>query len=92
MHPFEADGLLTGLILGVTLLVWAAYRHGPVGDLGGHFRSIDAFAMVLILLQTVPLAWRRSRPVPALAVMAAAELVFYAFNHLPVTGGGRRKR
>lgn len=86
-HPFEADGLLAGLILGVAVIIWAAYRHGPVPDLGGHFRPIDALGMVLILLQTVPLAWRRSRPVPSLAVMAAAGLVFYAFNFLPVSGG-----
>jgi DNA-binding NarL/FixJ family response regulator len=86
-HPFEADGFLAALILGVTVLIWAAYRHGQVPDLGGHFRSIDAFGMVLILLQTVPLAWRRSRSVPALAVMVAAGIVFYAFNYLPVTGG-----
>jgi signal transduction histidine kinase len=87
-HPFQADSLLAALILSVTVIIWAAYHNAPPADLGsGHFRSIDALGAVLILLQTVPLAWRRSRPVPALVVIAAAGLAFYVFNYLPVTGG-----
>jgi signal transduction histidine kinase len=88
-HPFEADCLLVGLIFGVTVLIWAAYRHAPPADIGGggRYRAVDPLGTVLVLLQTVPLAWRRSRPVPALVVIATAGLVFSAFNYLPVTGG-----
>jgi hypothetical protein len=49
-HPFEADYLLAGLILSVTLIIWVAYRDAPAADIGGHYRSVDAFGMVLIVV------------------------------------------
>jgi hypothetical protein len=75
------------MVLGVTVVVWAAYHRSPAAEIGGRYRALDAFGMCLVGLQTVPLAWRRARPVSALAVMTAAALIFYAFNYLPVNQG-----
>jgi signal transduction histidine kinase len=87
-HPFEADTLLAAAILALTVIVWVAYRNAPPAELGGgRFRSADVFGAVLVVLQTVPLAWRRARPVPALVVIGAAGVAFSGLNYLPVTGG-----
>src|SRR5215510_750946 len=60
--------LISGLTLaGIALFETAAYTRG-VED------PEDSLAVVLNLLATVPLVWRRSRPIPVAVVVSFAAL------------------
>jgi signal transduction histidine kinase len=63
-RPVVVDSALAGLVVVVTVLLPAgSFSNNPVG------------ALLLGLLLTVPLAWRRRAPVPAAAVVTAAGLL-----------------
>jgi hypothetical protein len=64
MSPVLVEGLLSLLVTGVVLtsLVGGAAesRLSPAATL--HFRTADGFALVLLLLGALSLAWRRRAP------------------------------
>jgi signal transduction histidine kinase len=69
-HPLLADGLLAVLLAAVSLIAL-----GYAGkDCDGGCRPGDAGAVALVLLQTLPLAWRRRHPlaIPLVAGLASA--------------------
>ncbi len=70
-HPRAADGLLAAL---VTIATLAAHLFGesPADDPD----EIDPtwWTVVLVLISTVPLAWRRIRPMTVALVVVAAEV------------------
>jgi signal transduction histidine kinase len=63
-RPFVVDSALAGLVVVVTVLLPA-----------GTFSDSPSSALLLGLLLTVPLAWRRRATVPAAAVVTAAGLI-----------------
>lgn len=74
-HPFGADALLAVLISVISLTFHltehAAEYHDP-----------SAWGVVLTLGATVPIAWRRRRPIAVLAVVLAFQMVAEAFNYV----------
>src|SRR6056297_4109135 len=70
-HPRAADGLLAAL---VTIAALAAHLFGesPADDPD----EIDPtwWTVVLVLISTVPLAWRRIRPMTVALLVVAAEV------------------
>jgi hypothetical protein len=57
-RPVLADGLLAVLLAGFSLVaLWYGNR-----DCEGACRPGGAVAVALVLVQTLPLAWRRRRP------------------------------
>src|SRR5689334_5789410 len=65
-HPLLVDTLIA---LGLTLL-----SLGTIAGGAGDFGSIEPLSLVLILLQTLPLAVRRMAPVPVFVVTFGALL------------------
>jgi signal transduction histidine kinase len=73
-HPLAADALLAGLLVVVSLVVLAYMNR----DCTGKCRPGDAGAVALVLLQTVPLAWRRRRPLATCVVAGVASALYGA--------------
>jgi signal transduction histidine kinase len=73
LNPVVADGLLAAVL---ALLAFSQLLIQPsiYRRLGIEVRSPDLVAVLIVLVQTIPLAWRRRAPVLVLAVLAAAEL------------------
>jgi len=68
-HPVLGDRLLAvGLGVAGEVALW-------VGGAPAHTRSPDTIAAVLVLVQTLPLAWRRQHPDRALRIIGAATVV-----------------
>jgi len=49
------------------------------------FRSPDLLAAALLALATVPIAWRRKRPIVVLAIVQAATMPYLVLNYNPTT-------
>jgi signal transduction histidine kinase len=62
----------------------ALYVHRPGYE---QYRPPDAWAVVLVLAGTLPLAWRRRFPLAVLAATGALAIVLEAANYPPSTGG-----
>ena len=75
----EQDALGALLLTTLSLIGVITHLHVdlPEGEGEAAARSIDALGIGLVLLQTIPLAWRRRRPVAVLCVSATA-LFFYS--------------
>ena len=73
LNPLVADALLAAtlalLALSQLLIQNSIYRK-----LGISFRSPNLLAALIVVAQTLPLAWRRRAPMLVLAVLTAAEL------------------
>ncbi len=69
--------------------ITAALLIGNIGpaDTAQTERNIDAFAIVLILIAGGATLWRRTNPVPALAVATIASLTYWIMDY-PLAGGG----
>jgi signal transduction histidine kinase len=76
--------LTTTAVVGVIAHLNVDLPEGP-GDLA--HRGLDGLGISLILLQTVPLTWRRRTPVPVLAVTAVAFVVFSSLGYFPSVAG-----
>jgi signal transduction histidine kinase len=76
--PFVVDGLLALFCATVTIATVVAADEPRDGS------EIDPLVVVLLLGQTLPVAWRRRRPVPAWAVCGAAAAV-YGVGEFPDT-------
>jgi signal transduction histidine kinase len=74
LDPTVADGLLAA---GLTLLALPGALGTSVvyRQLGMDFRPPNALAVAIMLVQTLPLAWRRRAPLLVLATVAAADFV-----------------
>jgi signal transduction histidine kinase len=72
-HPFVTDAL-AAVVLCVAALVAA---HGP------GYRPVDAFAVALVSLMSLPLALRRPTPMTVLVVSATALLIYEIRGYPP---------
>jgi signal transduction histidine kinase len=82
-HPFGADSLLAALLTAIAIPgIWVDVRIE-----GFEFRDPDGWAVVLVLAQTVPLAWRRKYPLLVLPVVGIATLIQTETGYPPTTGG-----
>ncbi len=83
--PLAQDALIAALITAASLLGLLVHFHVdiPEGALDSSNRSLDLLGVVLALLQTVPLAWRRVAPVAVLAITASAMFLFFALGYFP---------
>jgi signal transduction histidine kinase len=73
-RPLVADALLAAVLTVVSLVVLAYASQ----DCRGRCRPGDGGAVSLVLLQTLPLAWRRRRPLAISLVVGAASAVYGA--------------
>ena len=79
-HPFTADALLGAALAAVSVpALWLGQSNSA------HYRRPDAVAVLLVLSQTLPLAWRRRQPTRVLAIVGVSAVVFEAFG-FPSTG------
>jgi signal transduction histidine kinase len=85
MSPVLVEGLLSLLVTGVVLasLVGGAAesRLSPAGAL--RFRTADGFALVLLLLGALSLAWRRRAPLAVLVVSGTAFVLYEGLGYAP---------
>jgi signal transduction histidine kinase len=73
-RPLVADALLAAVLTVVSLVVLVYASQ----DCRGRCRPGDGGAVSLVLLQTLPLAWRRRRPLAISLVVGAASAVYGA--------------
>ena len=78
-HPFQADALLAGVIGLLTISAWIAESNSSKVDLSS-YRHMNAFGVLLIAAQIVPLAWKRKAPFVALVIIASAIVISFAAN------------
>lgn len=78
VDPRVFDALLA---LGITVLGIGSLFVEGFAD-AGTYRETDAFAVALGLVATVPVYWRRTRPLPALVVSCLAIMVTAGFDYL----------
>ncbi len=72
-HPVGADAVLAAVLAGLAV---------PSPFLaGGGSRPADALAVALVLAETVPLVWRRSRPDVVLVAVGAATVAYFAAGY-----------
>lgn len=81
-HPFVADALLALVLTVVSLLGLVATTPSGVD-----YRDDDALVVVLILLSTVPVAWRRKTPCGVLVVAGVASVAIEAMHYYVGIGG-----
>lgn len=79
-HPFVADSILAALVAAIPIAIWIV---GDNPEPGVDWREPDAGLAVLIALTSVPLAWRRVRPllVMGLTVLTALLMGAAGYNH-----------
>lgn len=77
------DALLATLMTATSLVGVLAHLHVdlPEGSGDAAARNLDALGVTLVLLQTVPLVWRRRAPVSVLAVTMAALFALSALGY-----------
>ena len=82
-RPVAVDGATAVLLFAVSLpglwFVPEALQIEP--------REPDALGVVLVALGSLPLAWRRVRPVTSFVVLLAATVALSALGYLPTTNG-----
>jgi signal transduction histidine kinase len=86
LNPVVADGLLAAVLALLAfsqLLIQPSIYH----RLGIEVRSPDLVAVLIMLAQTIPLAWRRRAPVLVLVVLTAAELTNLLLRYPPTLAG-----
>jgi signal transduction histidine kinase len=83
--PLGQDTLIASLLTAASLVGLLVHLHVdlPEGgtDVANH--PLDTLGIVLALLQTVPLVWRRVAPVVVLAVCSVAMFLFFFLGYLP---------
>ena len=86
LNPVVADGLLAAVLALLAfsqLLIQPSIYH----RLGIEVRPPDLVAVLIMLAQTIPLAWRRRAPVLVLVVLTAAELTNLLLRYPPTLAG-----
>ena len=75
--PMVQDSMIAAALTAVSLVGVVTRLHVDLPEGGdASLRSLDTLGIMLILLQTAPLAWRRRAPVLVLAVIAGALFLF----------------
>src|SRR4051812_2318018 len=82
-NPFRADALLALLLAGLALPGPFLDPHTTI-----HFRDPDALAVILVLLGSLPIAWRRLYPVTVLIVAGVPAVLYEALGYRPGNLGG----
>jgi signal transduction histidine kinase len=81
--PTVQDAVIAALLAAAS--IWGVLAHIqvdiPEGGSEAANRSLDALGIGLILLQTIPLAWRRRAPLPVLSIVAAALFLFSLLDY-----------
>ena len=82
-RPIAQDVLLAGLLTTTSLVGVLVHLHVdlPEGGEEATIRSLDALGLLLILLQTVPLIWRRRAPIQVLAVTMSALFAYSVLGY-----------
>ncbi len=75
LNPLVADALLAAGLISLDL----AALVGPTGH-REVVRPADALAVIILVLMSLPLVWRRQRPVPVLGVTMAAFMAYHLFE------------
>ena len=80
LAPEVADGLLGLAVVAAQLLLLSlgVNQGGPIP-----FAELNGLAVALILLQGLPLTWRRRRPLLVFGVVLAANTAYYAIGFPP---------
>jgi signal transduction histidine kinase len=83
--PLGQDTLIASLLTTASLVGLLVHLHVdlPEGGTDVSNAQLDTLGIVLALLQTVPLVWRRVAPVLVLAVCSVAMFLFFFFGYLP---------
>jgi signal transduction histidine kinase len=81
-HPFAADAILAAVML-VTSVAGLFVKD----EVGIHYRGDDALLVLLVLLATIPLAWRRRMPFEVLLVAGLSAVLIEAFHYHETAGG-----
>ncbi len=83
--PLGQDTLIASLLTTASLIGLLVHLHVdlPEGGTDAMNRTLDTQGIILALLQTVPLAWRRVAPVIVLAVCSSAMFLFFFLGYLP---------
>jgi signal transduction histidine kinase len=83
--PLVQDTLIASLLTAASLVGLLRHLHVdlPEGGTDIRDRSLDMVGLGLALLQTLPLVWRRTAPVPVLAVTASAMSLYLALDYFP---------
>jgi signal transduction histidine kinase len=76
--PIVQDSLIAGVLTATALIGVVAHLPVDLPEGGGDvaLRDLDALGIGLVLLQTVPLVWRRRAPVAVLSVIMGALFLF----------------
>jgi signal transduction histidine kinase len=84
-RPLGQDTLIASLLTTASLVGLLVHLHVdlPEGGTDAMNRTLDTQGLILALLQTVPLAWRRVAPVAVLAVCSSAMFLFFFLGYLP---------
>jgi signal transduction histidine kinase len=72
-HPFVSDSLLAGFIAIMSVVTHLTER-------GVEYHEPSVLGVVLALAATVPIAWRRMRPLAVLCVVTAVQMLAEALN------------
>ena len=83
--PVGQDTLIASLLTTASLVGLLVHLHVdlPEGGTDVSNAQLDTLGIVLALLQTVPLVWRRVAPVLVLAVCSVAMFLFFFLGYLP---------
>jgi signal transduction histidine kinase len=83
--PIGQDTLIASLLTTASLVGLLVHLHVDLPEGGTDVSSaqLDTLGIVLALLQTVPLVWRRVAPVVVLAVCSVAMFLFFFLAYLP---------
>lgn len=81
--PLLQDAALAAVLTAASLVGLLHHMHVdlPEGGTDIPYRRLDTLGMVLALLQTLPLVWRRRAPVAVLAVTASAMSLYLALGY-----------
>jgi signal transduction histidine kinase len=84
-EPLGQDTLIASLLTTLSLVGLLVHLHVdlPEGGTDSMNRNLDVLGVILALLQTVPLAWRRVAPVAVLALTSCAMFLFFFLGYLP---------
>ena len=84
-RPMVQDALMAGALTATSLVGFVAHLNVDIPEGGGElpYRRLDILAIILVLLQTLPLVWRRKAPVIVLTVTTVAMFLFFLLDYLP---------
>jgi signal transduction histidine kinase len=83
-RPMVQDTLIAAMLTATSLIGVLAHLHVDIPEGATDIaRRLDALGIALVLLQTVPLVWRRKAPVLVLSVITASLFMFSLLGYFP---------